>query len=166
MPVLNPGANAPNFELLTTGGSKFSLAEARAGSIPVFASFFKVSCPTCQYAFPFLERIYKAYPRDKVGFIGISQNDPKDTAAFVRQYGISFPVLLDREGNFKASNAYGLMSVPSIFAISPAGKIEQTSIGWVKAEIEELNRRVAKAAGVPPVAIFKPGERVADFKAG
>jgi peroxiredoxin len=166
MAELKPGTNAPNIELQTLDGAKFSLEEARRSQAPVFASFFKVSCPTCQYTFPFLERIYRAYAKDGVRFIGVSQNNSADTAEFVRQFGITFPVLLDPERNFPASRAYGLKTVPSIFAISPAGKLEQSSVGWVKADIEDLNRRVAAAAGVPPVPIFKPGEMVADFKSG
>jgi peroxiredoxin len=166
MSDLTAGQNAPDFELTATDGSRFSLAEARTASIPVFASFFKVSCPTCQYALPFLERIYNAYPKDKVRLVGISQNDASETAAFVRQFGITFPILLDPVKSYPASNAYRLQTVPSTFAISTDGKIEQATIGWIRSEIEDLNRRVATASGVPPVAIFKPGESVAEFKAG
>jgi len=166
MSVVQPGANAPDIELPSMNGSPFSLVEARTASMPVFVSFFKVSCPTCQYAFPFLERIYRAYSKDNMRFFGVSQNDADSTAAFVKEFGITFPILLDPEKRFPASRAYGPSTVPSIFAISPAGKVEQTTVGWVKAEIEDLNHRVATVAGVPPVQIFKPGERVADFKAG
>jgi peroxiredoxin len=161
MPVLQPGTNAPDIELPRMNGSPFSLVEARTASMPVFVSFFKISCPTCQYAFPFLERIYRAYPKDNMRFLGVSQNDPEGTAVFVQEFGITFPILLDPEKRYPASRAYGLTTVPSIFAISPAGKVEQTTIGWVKSEIEDLNRRVATVAGVPTVEIFKPGERVA-----
>jgi peroxiredoxin len=166
MATLATGASAPNFQLPTVQGGQFSLEEARKASAPVFAAFFKVSCPTCQYTFPYLERIYKAYPQDKVRFVGVSQNSKKDTEAFMRSYGVSFPMLLDPEGKYPASNAFKLATVPSLFAISPAGEIEFASIGWNKGDVEELNRRVAAAAGVPPAQIFKPGEQVAEAKAG
>jgi peroxiredoxin len=60
MATLKAGTLAPDFTLPTMDGKKFSLSEALARG-PVLAAFFKVSCPTCQYAFPFLERIYKSY---------------------------------------------------------------------------------------------------------
>ena len=59
MATLKAGTSAPDFTLPTIDGKKFSLRDALARG-PVLAAFFKVSCPTCQYAFPFLERIYKA----------------------------------------------------------------------------------------------------------
>jgi peroxiredoxin len=166
MPTLAAGANAPDIKLPTTGGEEFSLANTRQASVPVVAAFFKISCPTCQYAFPYLERIYQAYPKDKVRIVGVSQNGKPETEVFMRNYGVTFPVLLDDQTKYPASNAYGLTNVPSLFAISPAGKIEFSSVGWIKNEIEELNRKVAAAAGMPPAQIFKPGEQVADFKAG
>ena len=60
MTALATGAKAPEFELKTLEGKRFSLNEELAKG-PVVLAFFKVSCPTCQYAFPYLERLYKAY---------------------------------------------------------------------------------------------------------
>ena len=67
---------------------EFSL-QAALQQGPVLAAFFKVSCPTCQYTFPFLERIHKAYGDRKITIVGISQNDQRDTSRFsegVRSY--------------------------------------------------------------------------------
>ncbi len=50
--------------------------------------------------------------------------------------------------------------------IGTDGSIELSSAGWSKADIEELNRRLAKLAGVKPKPVFKPGEDVPEFKAG
>jgi peroxiredoxin len=165
MQPLSEGAKAPNISLSTVEGKQFSL-DGNTRSTPVVAAFFKVGCPTCQYAFPYLERIYKAYPKDKVTFVGVSQNPKDETTEFTRQYGVTFPVLLDDTKRYPASNAYGLTNVPSIFLVSPASKIEFSTVGWVKPEIERLNRLVADAAGVPVAEIFKPGEEVVDYKAG
>jgi peroxiredoxin len=165
MPTLSAGAKAPNISLSTVEGMQFSL-DGNTRSTPVVAAFFKVSCPTCQYAFPYLERIYKAYPKDKVTFVGVSQNSKDETTDFTRQYSVTFPVLLDDTTQYPASNAYGLTTVPSIFLVSPSSKIEFSTAGWVKPEIERLNKLVADAAGVPVAEIFKPGEAVADYKAG
>ena len=60
MAALTAGTSAPDFKLQTMDGSHFSLSDALTRG-PVVAAFFKVSCPVCQYAFPFLERIYKAH---------------------------------------------------------------------------------------------------------
>lgn len=163
MAALNPGTTAPDFTLPTMGGKSFSLREALVRG-PVLAAFFKISCPTCQYTFPFLQRIYEAHGNKGVTIVGISQNGKKDTAAFAKEYGITFPVLLDDTKSYPVSNAYGLTNVPTIFWIAPDGEIEISSVGWIRKDIEEFNRRAASAAG--PVPLFHPDEEIADFRAG
>lgn len=163
MAVLAAGAAAPDIQLATTDGQAFSSKDAKT---PVVAAFFKVGCPTCQYTFPFLERIYRAYPRDRVKVVGISQDDAQKTAAFIKEFGVTFPVLLDDTKKYPASNAYQLVNVPSTFLINKSGKVEMTTIGWVKDEFEQLNAAVARAIPIPPAQIFKYGEQVKDFKAG
>ena len=165
MAALAPGATAPAFELKTLDGKQFSLTAALARG-PVVLAFFKVSCPTCQYAFPFLERLYNAYGRNGVTLVGISQNDAKDTAAFNKEFGVTFPVLLDDPRTYPVSNAYGLTNVPTIFWIAQDGEIEVTSVGWLKADFEQINRMMAAAGKAAPVVVFKPGEDVRDFRAG
>ncbi len=165
MAALAAGIQAPQFELSAIDGSTFSLAEALARG-PVLTIFFKISCPTCQYAFPFFQRIYKAYGNSSVTIVGISQNEKSDTAAFIKQYGITFPILLDDTKSFPVSNAYDLTNVPTAFWISPEGTIEISSVGWARQEFEEIARKAAFKVGGAPKPIFQPAEQVADFRAG
>ena len=165
MAALEAGMTAPDFTLAGRNGDKVSLAESLKKGL-VLAAFFKISCPTCQYTFPLLERLFKAYAGGPVIVLGVSQNDRKKTDDFAREYGVTFPLLLDDPGAYLASNTYGLTTVPSIFLISPGGKIEVSSVGWSKRDFEDLNTRVAKATGASPAQIFKPGEDVVEFKAG
>src|ERR1700732_2603334 len=146
-------------------GGEFNL-QAALQQAPVRAVFFKVSCPTCQYAFPYLERLHKALGDKKITVVGISQNDQRDTAAFLKEYGITFPTLLDDPNGYAVSNAYGLTNVPTLFLIGQDGQIEITSVGWGKQEVEDINRTLAAAQQTPPFPIFQPGEDVRDFRAG
>ncbi len=165
MAALEPGAKAPDFELKTLEGKKFSLSGQLAKE-PVVLVFFKVSCPTCQYALPFLERLYKAYKNKGVTLVGISQNDAKETADFCKDFGVTFPMLLDDTRTYPVSNAYGLTNVPTIFWIAEDGEIEVSSVGWVKAEFELINRKMAETGKIAAAAVFKSGEDVRDFRAG
>jgi peroxiredoxin len=165
MAALTVGAEAPDFELKSLDGKNFSLREELAKG-PVVLAFFKVSCPTCQYAFPFLERLYEAYSQQRVSLFGVSQNDAKQTAAFNKEFGVTFPVLLDDSGSYPVSNAYGLTNVPTIFWIAQDGEIEVSSVGWVKADFAEINQKMAETGNIPPSVLFKPGEDVRDFRAG
>jgi peroxiredoxin len=165
MAALSMGAMAPEFELKTLDGKPFSLGEELSRG-PVVLVFFKVSCPTCQYALPFYERLFKAYGRNGVTLVGISQNGAKDTAAFTKEFGVTFPVLLDDTNSYPVSNAYGLTNVPTIFWIAQDSEIEVSSVGWMRADFEEINRRMAEAGKSARAVVFKPGEDVRDFRAG
>ena len=55
---------------------------------------------------------------------------------------------------------------PSIFWVAQDGEIEVSSVGWVKADFEEINRRMAEAGKAAPTAVFRAGEDVRDFRAG
>jgi peroxiredoxin len=165
MPAVKAGGRAPDFTLPTMAGQKFSLAQALQRG-PVVLAFFKVSCPVCQYAFPFLERLHQGYIDKPAAVIGVSQNGRQDTAAFQREYGITFPVALDDTGKYPVSNAYGLTNVPTVFLISPDGSIEVSSVGWARTEFAEINARVAATLQASQAPVFRAGEEVADWKAG
>src|ERR1700693_2694973 len=114
MGALNTGVLAPDFTLPTVQGGQVSLREALAKG-PVMLVFFKVSCPVCQYALPFLERVFQTNRAANVTVMGISQDKARDTREFLRVYGGTFPVALDDPANDKGSNAYGLAKVPPVF---------------------------------------------------
>jgi peroxiredoxin len=165
MPALPVGKAAPDFTLKTLDGKQFSLKDAvRRG--PVVLAFFKVSCPTCQYALPFYERLFKAYKNQQVTLVGVSQNDAKDTAAFAREFGVTFPLLLDDTRSYPVSNAYGLTNVPTILWIGRDGEIEISSIGWSKPDFEKINQQLAEATKLVAAPLYQPGEDVRDYRAG
>lgn len=163
MAALKPGKPAPAWTLPDVKGKSVTLLEElRQG--PVVLAFFKVSCPVCQYAFPLLERVHRAYP--KAAIYGVSQNSAKDTERFCREFGVTFPVLLDDPKSYAVSNAYGLTNVPTIFYIAQDGMIEVSSVGWSRSDVEDIGRRLGTIGKVPVAALFKPGEEVSDFRAG
>ncbi len=165
MAALTEGKTAPDFSLPAMDGSTFSLKDALAKG-PVVLAFFKVSCPVCQYAFPFIERIYKAYGGKNVTVVGVSQNSRIDTELFVREFGVTLPVLLDDTHSYPVSNAYGLTNVPTTFWIAQDGEIEVSSVGWSRKEMDLVNTKAAQALGGKVKPLFGAAEQVADFRAG
>ncbi len=158
------GHQAPAFALNGTNGHPFSLADAlRKG--PVVAAFFKITCPVCQFAFPFLERLYKAYGDEHLSFWGISQDDARDTKEFCKEFGITFPALLDEDG-YPVSNQYGLTNVPTVFLIAPDGKVRVSSVGFSKADLEKISSELAFYLEWPPAPVFHPDEVIPDYKPG
>jgi peroxiredoxin len=164
MAALPAGANAPAFALQSTDGMISSLADALKKG-PVVAAFFKVSCPTCQFTAPFLERLHESYGGEKFTLWGISQDDAADTREFLQEFDVEFPTLIDQKG-YPVSNQYGITNVPTVFLIAPDGKIQESSVGFSKKDLEKIAAAAARATSTPPTAFFKPGEVIPDLKPG
>ncbi len=166
MAALVTGKLAPDFTLPALDGKQVSLHELRQRG-PVVLAFFKVTCPVCQYAVPMYERIAQAHKDTGAAFLGISQNKPADAKAFIRDYGVTFPVAIDDEANnFVVSNAYGLTNVPTLFYISPQGEIEVSSVGWSKLDVEGVDAKLVALRNQKPNVLWRPGESIQEFRAG
>ena len=162
--TIEVGDTAPLFDLRDAAGNQYSLAEElRKG--PVIAAFFKISCPVCQFTFPFLERLFKSYGANAASFFAISQDDTLDTREFCIEHGITFPALLDDE-SYTVSNLYGLTNVPSIFLIGADGIVKVASIGFDKTNLEKISSELAAVTKRPSAALFRAGEVVPSFKPG
>ena len=166
MAALPPGSKAPDFELPDRDGASHSLSDAlRKG--PVLLTFFKISCPTCQYGVPFFSRLAAPLEGKPVTVWGISQDSPENTAGFNREFEVSMPELFDsEEQGYAVSNAYGITNVPTNFLIEPDGTISVSSVGWDKKEAELISKYLGEASSMPELTPFKPGESVLDFRGG
>jgi len=164
MSKIGSGNKAPNFELQDLDGKPASLQQALKRG-PVVATFFKVSCPVCQFTFPFLERLFQAYASDRTTFWAISQDDARDTREFCAEYGVTFPALLDNDG-YPASNNYGITNVPTFYLIAPDGTVRVDSVGFGKKALEKISEELAHFLRRPVAPVFQLGEVVPDSKPG
>jgi peroxiredoxin len=159
------GNKAPAFSLQDSNGKEYSLSSLLEKG-PVVAAFFKISCPVCQFTFPFLERLRQRYGKTAT-FLGISQDDAKATKKFTAEYSVAFPMPLDESAkNYPASNAYGLTSVPTVFLIEPDGMVSIVCQGFDKKGLEEIGASLAERQHIAAAPLFGPDERIPDHKPG
>ncbi|HXN23251.1 MAG TPA: peroxiredoxin family protein [Candidatus Dormibacteraeota bacterium] len=158
------GQKAPDFKLAGTSGGNFSLKNTLAKG-PVVVAFFKISCPVCQFTFPFLERLHKRYGADAATFWGISQDNNRETKEFCVEYGLTFTMLLDGEG-YPVSNLYGLTNVPTFFLIDPDGTVKVSCVGFGKVELEQIAAALSRRKNKKTAAVFLPSELVPAYKPG
>lgn len=162
--ALAAGTAAPAFTLQDVEGRSYALADALQQG-PVLLAFFKTTCPTTQFTFPFLERIYRAMNSNrKAQLWGISQDDARDTRGFAREYECNFPLLLDESG-YPVSNQYGLTNVPTLFLVKPDGEIQLASAGFSRADLEAVAEALSPSAD-QPITVFRPDEIIPDHKPG
>ena len=153
--ILESGASAPEVVVPGTGGDALDVANSPS---PLLIAFFKVSCPVCQLTFPYLDRI--AQSAGGLRIVGISQDGPKPTAEFARTFGVTFPVYLDDSAaGYRASNAFGITHVPSLFLVEN-GRIAEAFSGFSRSGLAGLAERFRAPAP------FAPGEQVPEFRPG
>ena len=163
MTNMEAGSSAPGFSLKALDGKSCSL-DSLLERGPVVAAFFKISCPVCQFTFPFLQRISERFGKN-VSVIGISQDDARSTKEFNQAYGVTFPTLLDDPG-YPVSNAYGLTNVPTVFLINPDRKVKVACTGFDKAALENIAGELAQRQKISAVSLFLPNESVPAYKPG
>jgi peroxiredoxin len=158
------GNVAPEFSLKSLDQKQYSLHSLLERG-PVVTAFFKISCPVCQFTFPFLERLHQRYGSGGATFLGISQDDARATKSFASEYGLTFPVVLDEEG-YPVSNAYGLTNVPTIFLIETDGTVKVSSMGFDKKDLETIAGQLAERKKIALSPLFRPDEVVPANKPG
>lgn len=132
------------------------------GDGPVGLFFFKVTCPTCQLAAPKMAAFERAYPGRVVG-IG---QDPQDVLeAFGEFHGMGIRALEDRPP-YEVSNAYGIVSVPTLIVVGDDGTVIESVGAWDREGFNRASERIASALGVDPAAISVEGDGLPSFKPG
>ena len=159
------GNLAPGFSLTALDGKEYSLGPLMERG-PVVVAFFKISCPVCQFTFPFLERLYQRYGGDSVTFLGISQDEARATTKFAREHGVTFPILLDDEDGYMVSNAYGLTNVPTVFLIETDGTVKVSGMGFDKKDLETIAAELAERKKISLTPLFRSDEVVPANKPG
>ena len=160
MAVLTPGSAFPRLELSDTRGHK---ALRPAGE--ALYAVFKTTCPTCELAWPFLDRINRLAEGGDLAVVAVSQDGVGLTEDWNRKLGVQVRTLFDDEP-WPASEALGIENVPTFLRVGKDGKLREVVVGFQKQKMEEFAAEAASLAGKAPATLFQPGDDVPALKAG
>lgn len=119
---------APTFTLRDLGGRPHDLAALRGK--PVVLNFWASWCVPCRQESPLLKAVSSTHG-DQVSFLGVIYNDQPGTArAFMNEYGLSYPALLDPGS--KTAIQYGIGQIPVTYVLDAAGKVVFHKLGPVE----------------------------------
>ena len=124
-----PGDTAPAFSLETLDGSTASLSDY-AGH-PVLINFWASWCKPCRGEMPLLIAAYQAHQQAGLVVLAIDLTDQeaskKEVQKFQTEFGMPFPVLLDKKG--KARKLYALRGVPTSVFVGADGVVRGVNPG-------------------------------------
>ena len=141
------GMQAEDFRLTDLAGKEQSLSQYR-GKI-VLLNFWATWCKPCTTEMPAMQATYDKL-RDK-GFVVLAVNELEDDAKVrehIKQYGHTFPVLMDRDN--KVANQFGVFGLPVSVFIDQEGRVQEYIKGGLLTE-QKINETVARIQKNEPV---------------
>ncbi|PID18130.1 thiol-disulfide oxidoreductase [Sporosarcina sp. P35] len=124
-PGLAKGDIAPDFELTTLAGDTVKLSDYRGKS--VMLNFWASWCPPCRSEMPHMETYYTDHKEsDDMEILAVNmtkteKNKEKSAKEFVKEYGLSFPILLDKDS--EVMKTYQIKVYPTTYIINKEGVI-------------------------------------------
>jgi len=133
IPAPMEGFLAPDFELNTLDGEKLSLSSLRGKTVLI--NFWASWCPPCRSEMPAMQQVFAE--NDPEAFVILAVNNTQQDRlsaieSFIAERGLSFPVLLDTNG--QVTNAFQVRSLPTSFFVDRDGIIREIVIGGPMSE--------------------------------
>ena len=136
------GKKAPDFTLPTLDGTEISLSQFHGQ--PVLINFWASWCVPCREEMPELVRAYEAHKSEGLIILGLNltySDTLPNVQAFVSEFNMTFPVLLDKGGQV-AERLYSLPGVPTSIFIHRNGTIERVQVGLMRGN--QIDKYVAE----------------------
>jgi cytochrome c biogenesis protein CcmG, thiol:disulfide interchange protein DsbE len=128
IPAPQKGFLAPEFSLPTLEGQTYSLVEQRGG--PVLINMWASWCPPCRAEMPAMQRVYDEFASQGFTILAVNttyQDDLNSAAAFIDELELTFPILLDLDG--QVSRQYQIRAMPTSFFVDSQGIIQEVILG-------------------------------------
>ena len=131
---------------------------------PAFLAVVKEDCPTCLYALPYFERLYRLHG----GFapvILLAQESEIGAGMMVENNQLEIPVLLDEEPH-SIGEELEVSFVPAVLLVSSDGEIELSFESFEREALREIHERLSRLNGRPETVFYREGETVDAFRPG
>ena len=135
--TLKERVQAKDFSLPLASTGKTQSLSGYKGKV-VFLNFWTTWCTNCRAEMESLEAVYNRYRDQGLEMFTVNCLEKKaDVLAFMETNGLSFPVVLDLDG--QVGTMYGIQAIPTTFILDREGKIVAHIVGYIDWDTPELN---------------------------
>ena len=125
----------PGFKLLDLQGQTVSFPQQFAKQVTII-SFWADWCPSCYKEMRDFDRIYQQYHAQGLVILAINIKQDRATASsFIEDLDLSYPVLLDSNGDI--AKKYAVTSLPAAFIVDRNGRLDTRVLGETPPEVFE-----------------------------
>lgn len=137
--VLHKGEAAPAFRAETLAGGGLDVPAGLQGKV-IAIRFWADWCPYCKTEMRDLEPVYRRLKDQGLEILAVNVAQDRDTAAtFTAPLGISYPVLLDPEGEI--AHRYGVKALPLTWFVDRQGRLAGKILGEATPQVFEAQAR-------------------------
>lgn len=137
------GQSGPDFTLSDLAGHTVRLANLK-GRV-VFLNVWATWCQPCREEMPSMQALYQGMHGPDFEMLAVSADEQGKSVvdAFAREYGLTFPVLLDPDG--QVATRYGVTGYPETFILDRNGRVVAHELGpreWNSSESRAALQRL------------------------
>ena len=142
------GFKAPAFTVRNLKGHRVQLVDYR-GKV-VILNLWATWCGPCRVEMPGMENLYRRYRSEGLEILAVSldKGSSDKVQAFADEYQLSFPVLLDKDG--QVERRYNSITIPTTYVIDKKGMVVAEVDGaknWESEQTFEALEYLLKAPG-------------------
>lgn len=140
--LLRPGRPAPDWTLKDADGKDVSLKDLK-GKVVVL-DFWATWCGPCKKAMPLVQKLHETYKDKGLVVFGANcwENKDKDPAAFMKENGYTYGLLLKADD---VAKAYRVKGIPTFYVIGKDGKIVYSAVGLAPERETDLEETIKTA---------------------
>ena len=137
--LLSQTVSSREFSLPLVSGEPQSLS-ALKGKV-VFLNFWATWCGPCRDEMPSMEVLYNRFKDEGLEILAVNcQESQEDVIAFMQNYELTFPALLDEDG--RVNGTYGIQAIPTTFLIDRDGRIILRLVGSINWDTEKIHAAI------------------------
>ena len=107
----------------------------------VFLNFWATWCGPCRSEMPSMEALYRRYKDRGLEILAVnSMEREQDVLAFMKNYELSFPALLDTDG--KVGSSYAVRAIPTTYLIDRNGMIVTGLTGTIDWDTPKIHAAI------------------------